>query len=234
MYLRMFGNTFFSTNGELNVNDKEGVEALDFLKELVKEKLVTPGAESLSSSDVNAMFQNQQVGISFANSVLYAGMLESMDNGSLKKFDVRLANIPGKTKPLSFTYVLGSGVFNTNGEKRMKLAQDFVKFYSENKELVQASMNFLPVRNSIIELEKDKMPLLETYTSNDKYVVNFSNNTPGYAEIRNALYPEIQAALTGEKTSKEALDAFVEAGDKAIDRGLRRSKALNEQGELEK
>ena len=112
--------------------------------------------------------------------------------------------------------------------------RDFVKFYSENKELVQASMNFLPVRNSIIELEKDKMPLLETYTSNDKYVVNFSNNTPGYAEIRNALYPEIQAALTGEKTSKEALDAFVEAGDKAIDRGLRRSKALNEQGELEK
>ncbi|MCO5478149.1 extracellular solute-binding protein [Enterococcus gallinarum] len=234
MYLRMFGNTFFSTNGELNVNDKEGVEALDFLKELVKKKLVTPGAESLSSNDVNAMFQNQQVGISFANSVLYAGMLESMDNGSLKKFDVRLANIPGKTKPLSFTYVLGSGVFNTNGEKRMKLAQDFVKFYSENKELVQASMNFLPVRNSIIEIEKDKMPLLETYTNNDKYVVNFSNNTPGYAEIRNALYPEIQAALTGEKTSKEALDAFVEAGDKAIDRGLRRSKALNEQGEPEK
>ncbi len=55
------------------------------------------------------------------------------------------------------------------------------------------------MRNSIIEIEKDKMPLLETYTNNDKYVVNFSNNTPGYAEIRNALYPEIQAALTGEK-----------------------------------
>ncbi len=77
------------------------------------------------------MFQNQQVGISFANSVLYAGMLESMDNGSLKKFDVRLANIPGKQNHYPFTYVLGSGVFNTNGEKRMKLAQDFVKFYSE-------------------------------------------------------------------------------------------------------
>lgn len=64
--------------------------------------------------------------------------------------------------------------------------------------------------------------------NNDKYVVNFSNNTPGYAEIRNALYPEIQAALTNEKTTKDALDSFVEAGNKAIDKGLRRSKALND------
>ena len=222
------GVKLYSSLETPSISPKETLERE--LNRKVSGKEIQPTLERIEQK----MVQNQQVGISFANSVLYAGMLESMDNGSLKKFDVRLANIPGKTKPLSFTYVLGSGVFNTNGEKRMKLAQDFVKFYSENKELVQASMNFLPVRNSIIEIEKDKMPLLETYTNNDKYVVNFSNNTPGYAEIRNALYPEIQAALTGEKTSKEALDAFVEAGDKAIDRGLRRSKALNAQGELEK
>lgn len=227
MYLRMFGSTFFADNGELNVNEKEGVEALEFLKKLNDEKLVTPGAESLSSNDVNAMFQNQQVGISFANAVLYEGMLETMANGSLDEFDMRLANIPGKEQPLSFTYVLGSGVFNTNGEERTKLAQDFVKFYSENEDLVQASMNFLPVRNSIVDAKKEEMPLLETYMNNDKYVINFSNNTPGYAEIRNALYPELQAALTGEKTSQEALDSFVESGNKAINKGLRRSKALN-------
>lgn len=228
MYLRMFGSTFFDKNGELNVNQKEGVEALDFLKQLNEEKLVTPGAESLSSSDVNAMFQNQQVGVSFANAVLYDGMLSNMENGSLDKFDVRLANIPGKNQPLSFTYVLGSAVFNTNGEKRKDLAQDFVKFYSENEELIQASMNFLPVRTSVVEANKTELPLLETYMNNDQYVINFSNNTPGYAEIRNALYPELQAALAGEKSSKEALDSFVKSGNKAIDKGLRRSKALNE------
>lgn len=228
MYLRMFGSPFFEQKGNLNVNQKAGVEALDFLKELNDEKLLTTGAESLSSSDVNAMFQNKQVGISFANAVLYEGMLENMKNGSLDEFDIRLANIPSQDQPLSFTYVLGSGVFNTNGDERMNLAQDFVKFYSENEELIQASMNFLPVRTSIVEAEKVNLPLLETYMNNDKYVVNFSNNTPGYAEIRNALYPEIQAALTNEKTTKDALDSFVEAGNKAIDKGLRRSKALND------
>ena len=80
----------------------------------------------------------------------------------------------------------------------------------------------------MLKQKKEELPLLETYMNNDKYVINFSNNTPGYAEIRNALYPELQAALTGEKTSQEALDSFVESGDKAIDKGLRRSKALND------
>ncbi|MDT2596645.1 sugar ABC transporter substrate-binding protein [Enterococcus dongliensis] len=228
MYLRMFGSSFYDESGQLNVNDKKGIAALDFIKELNTKGLIPSGAESLSSNDVNAMFQNQQVGISFANAVLYEGMLDNMKGGSLDKFDIRLANIPSMDGPQSFTYVLGSAVFNTNGEERMELAQDFVKFYSENQELVKASMNFLPVRESVIAEEADTLPLLPAYVNNDQYVINFSNNTPGYSEIRNALFPEIQATLTGEKSSKEALDSFVKSGNKAIDTGLRRSKALND------
>lgn len=226
MYLRMFGLSFFGKDGKLTVNDKKGVEALDFIKELNDKKMITSGAESLTSNDVNAMFQNQQVAISFTNSVLYKGMQDSMNNGTLTKFDARLANVPNVEDPKSFTYVLGSAVFNTNGDKRMKLAKDFVKYYSENEELIKASMNFVPVRKSLVDKEKANNPLLETYINNDKHVINFSNNTPGYVEIRNALFPEIQAALTGEKSSKDALDAFVKNGNKAIEEGQKHSKAL--------
>ncbi|EOT39338.1 ABC transporter substrate-binding protein [Enterococcus dispar] len=226
MYLRMFGNQFFDENGELNVNEKSGVEALSFLKKLNEEQLMASGPESLVSNDVNAMFQNQQVAVSFTNAMLFNGMLGAMKDGTVENFDARLANVPGKKMPVSFTYVLGSGVFNTNGEKRKDLAQDFVKFYSENKELVEASINFLPIRNSVADAHKADLPYLAAYLDNDKYVVNFSNNSPGYAEIRNALYPELQAVMTGDKTPKAALDNFVNTGNKVIDRGLRRSKAL--------
>ncbi|WNZ92903.1 extracellular solute-binding protein [Streptococcus iniae] len=226
MYLRMFGSSFFGKDGKLIVNDKKGVEALDYLKELNDKKMLTPGAESLTSNDVNAMFQNKQVAVSFTNSVLYKGMQDNMANGTLGKFDARLANVPNVDSPKSFTYVLGSAVFNTNGDKRVKLAKDFVKYYSENDELIKASMNFMPVRKSLVDKEKAKNPLLETYINNDKYVINFSNNTPGYAEIRTALFPELQAALTGEKSSKEALDTFVKNGNKAIEEGQKHSKAL--------
>ncbi|MGT2667338.1 ABC transporter substrate-binding protein [Streptococcus rifensis] len=228
MYLRMFGNPFFNEEGLLVANEKDGVEALDFIKKLNEEGLITKGAESLSSTDVNAMFQNQQVAISFANAVLYQGMLDNMENGTMDKFDIRLASIPSVDGPKSFTYVLGSAVFNTNGDERTELAKDFVKFYSENEELVKASMNFLPVRQSIVDQEKDSKPLLASYIKNDEYVINFSNNTPGYAEVRNALFPEIQAVLTGDKDSQAALDSFVETGNKAIEKGQKLSKVLND------
>lgn len=227
MYLRMYGSSFFDKSGKLNVNDKKGVHALDYIKELKDKKMITSGAESLTSNDVNAMFQNKKVAISFTNAVLYKGMLDSMAAGTVNKFDARLANIPSVDGPKSFTYVLGSAVFNTNGDKRQKLAKDFVKYYSENKELIKASMNFMPVRKSLVEQEKANHPMLETYINNDQYVINFSNNTSGYVEVRNALFPEIQAVLTGEKTSKEALDTFVEKGNKAISQGIKRSKILN-------
>lgn len=226
MYLRMFGNQFFDEKGELVVNEESGVKALSFLEKLKEEKLIAAGPESLVSNDVNAMFQNQQVAVSFTNAMLFNGMLGAMKDSTVERFDTRLANVPGKSTPVSFTYVLGSGVFNTNGEKRKELAQDFVKFYSENKELVEASTNFLPVRNSVADEHKKDLPYLDAYLANDKYVVNFSNNSPGYAEIRNALYPELQAVMTGDKTPQVALDNFVKTGNKVIDRGLRRSKAL--------
>lgn len=228
MYLRMFGGKFFDKEGKLAINDKNGVKALEYIKELNDKKIITSGAESLTSNDVNAMFQNKQVAISFTNAVLYKGMMDSMEAGTVNKFDVRLANVPSVDGPKSFTYVLGSAVFNTNGDKRTKLAKDFVKYYSENEELIKASMNFMPVRKSLVEKEKANNPLLETYINNDEYVINFSNNSPSYVEIRNALFPELQAVLTGEKSPKEALNAFVEKGNKAVEDGLKNSKALND------
>lgn len=226
MYLRMFGSEFFGQDGLLVANDDKGVQALDNIKAWQDKGYITKGAESLASSDVNAMFQNQQVAISFANAVLYQGMLGNMENGSLDKFDIRLANIPTVDGPKSFTYVVGSAVFNTNGEEREALAKDFVKFYSENEELIKASMNFLPVRESVVEAAKAENPLLPAYIANDQYVINFSNNTPGYAEVRNALFPEIQAVLTGEKDAQTALDSFVANGNKAIEKGLKQSKVI--------
>lgn len=226
MYLRMFGSSFFNDKGLLSVNDEKGVKALNKIKEWNDKGFLTKGAESLTSNDVNGMFQNQKVAISFVNPTLFKGMQSNMESGTLGKFDIRLANIPSVDGPKSFTYVLGSAVFNTNGEGRQALAKDFVKFYSENKELAKASTNFLPVRGTVVEAAKAEKPLLPAYLANDKYVINFSNATPGYGEVRTVLFPEIQAVLTGAKDSKTALDSFVANGNKSIEKGQKLSKAL--------
>lgn len=225
-YMRIFGNQFFDKNGQIIVNEKNGVEALDYIKELNDAGLTTPGAETLSSNDVNAMFQNQQVAVSFTNSVLFNGILKDMENGVVDQFDVRLANIPGEKDPLSFTYVTGGTVFNTGTEAEVEASKEFVKFFSTNEELIKASTNSLPVRGSVSKEALAELPYLEAYNENDQYIFNFSNNSPGYAELRNAFFPELQAVFTDEKTPKEALDSFTEAGNTIIDRTTKTSQIL--------
>lgn len=225
-YLRMFGNKFYNDKGNIVVNDDNGVKALEYIDNLRKEGLTTPGAETLSSNDCNAMFLNKQVAVSFTNSVLFNGLLADMENGKVEKFDARLANIPGDPDPLSFTYVTGACVFNTGDQARIDAAKKFVKFFSSDPELVKASKNTLPVRESVSEELKGELPYLEAYNKNSKYIYNFSNNTPGYAEIRNALFPELQAVFTGQKTPKDALDTFTNQANQIIETNRATSQIL--------
>lgn len=149
-----------------------------------------------------------------------------MESGKIGKFDVRLANIPGEKQPLSFTYVLAGMVFNTGNKEKMEVAKKFVKFISTNKELVKASKNSIPVRESVAKEVGAELPYLAAYQNNAQYIFNFSNNTPGYAELRTILFPELQAVFTGAKDPKQALDSYVEQGNKIIEREQKASLAL--------
>lgn len=222
-WLRMFGSEFWNDEGKLAINDDKGVKALEKLAEWNKKGLTTVGPESLSSNDVNAMFQNQQVGVSFTNTVLYANMMNDMEAGTVDKFDARLANIPTHDGTVSFTYVTSSVVFDTKDENRTKAAKEFVKFYSTHEDLIKASVNTLPARNSVTEAFKTEMPLLDAYGKSAESIINFSNNTPGYSELRQVLYPELQAVYIGEKSPQDALNDYVEKGNEIIEKNAKKS-----------
>ncbi len=224
MYMRAFGNEFYGDDGMLVLNEDTGVEAMDYILELDEAGLLVEGAESLNSNDVNAMFQNQELAVSFTNTVLYNNMLADMDSNVIDEFDARLANAPAAegVDPSAFTYITGSMVFDTEDEAENTVAKDFVKFYSEHPELVNASTNTLPVRSSVSE-DNDDLPFLAAYNANADNIVSFSNNTAAYSELRSVFFPEIQAALIKEKNSQEALDSFVEKGNDIIKRGNEQS-----------
>lgn len=226
-YLRMFGCPFFDEDGYLCANDANGVKALEYILYLYNNGLTVPGAESLTSNDCNAMFQNKQIAISFTNSTLLTNLFADMDSGAIEKFDARLANIPGDPQPNSFTYVSGFMAMNTKDEARIAAAKDFIKFAATDPELVLASKNTLPVRASVTEAVGDELPFLAAYTANQKYLFNFSNNMPGYNELRNVLFPELQAALTGSKTAQQAMDDYVAKGNVVIDEGRASSVVYN-------
>lgn len=217
-YLRMFGNQFFSDNDLLAVNDDKGVEAATWLQKIYKDGYTNPGAESVSSNDVNSLFQNQQLAISFTNPVLFSNAKADMKNGKMTEFDMRLGNIPSSSgDPLTFTYVTGAAVFDTQDERRIKASKAFVQFISTDEELVQASKNGVPVRTSVIEKAKADNPYFEAYADNAQYVFNFTGNVAGYNQLRQVLYPELQALFTGEKTPAEMMKDYEEKGNKVIE-----------------
>lgn len=217
-YLRMFGNSFFDKDGHITLDDADGVKAAEWLKKVYESGYTNPGAESVSSNDANAMFQNQQLAISFTNSVLATNAKADMESGKTQKFDMRLANIPSESgNPLTFTYVTGAAVFNTNDETRMKVSKDFVQFVSSDPELVKASKNGIPVRDSVIEEFKNDNPLFAAYNDNAQYMFNFTGNVPGYSQLRQVLYPELQALFTGDKTPKQVVKDYQEKGNQIIE-----------------
>lgn len=229
MYLRSFGNDFYGEDGRLVVNEPSGVEALEWIESMDQEGLLVQGAESLTSNEVNAMFQNQEVAVSFTNTILYNNMLADMEADVVDSFDARLANVPaveGEDHPV-FTYILGSIVMDTLDETENEVAKDFVQFYSEHEELTNASVNTLPIRESVSSNYAEELPLLPAFNENEKYIVDFNNNLAGYAELRNVFFPEIQAVLTGKKTPQEAMDDLAENGNEIIDRGNEQSVIIN-------
>jgi multiple sugar transport system substrate-binding protein len=228
-YLRMFGNKFFDDKGNIILDDANGVKAAEWLKKINDEGLTNPGPESVSSNDVNAMFQNQKIAISFTNSVLYNNLLADMKAGKTPKFDARLANIPSESgDPLTFTYVTGACVFNTKDKTRIKVAKDFVKFFSSDPELVKASKNGVPVRTSVANEFKDSNPLFAAYDANAKYMFNFTGGVPGYNELRQVLYPELQAIYTGQKTPEQAVKDYQTKGNQVINKAKQDSVIYNQ------
>lgn len=215
-YLRMFGNEFFDKDGKMIVNQESGVKAAQFLKDLYDQGLTVTGAESLSSNDCNAMFINGQVAVSFTNNILMGTQMSEMKAAD-PEADIRLANIPGDPDPLTFTYVTGGMAMNTGDPARIAAAKDFIRFFSTDPELVIASKNGLPVRDSVAEQVKGEMPYLAAHNANARYLFDFSRNLPGYTELRNTLFPEMQALLTNEKTARQAMDDYVANGDKVIE-----------------
>ncbi|MBD3922452.1 extracellular solute-binding protein [Paenibacillus sp. PR3] len=223
-YLRSFGSTFFDNNGSIALDDDKGVKAAAWMKSIYDAGYTNPGAESVSSNDANAMFQNQQLAISFTNSILFNNAKADMKAGKSQKFDIRLANIPSESgNPLAFTYVVGASVFKTGDAVKTEVAKDFVKFFSSDPELVKASKNSVPVRSSVVKELKDQYPLFAAYDANAPNMFSFTGNVPGYSELRQVLYPELQAMYVGEKTPEQAVKDYQSKGNAVIQKARENS-----------
>lgn len=200
--LRAFGCPFFTEDGRFCVNTPEGIEALRWIQDGVGKGWFPPASENLELADMMNLFKNGQLAVNIMNPSNLAFIDESGN-------DIRLVNFPSVNGTgLSTTFVTGFGVFDNGDEEKIQIGKDFVKFVCENAELQKMALPNIPVRLSAQQLYKDELFLSDAYTANEATLVNFTDNLPNWAGVRNVFYPQIHKLLNSDMTPEEAAEAI--------------------------
>ena len=209
--LRAFGCPFFTEDGRFCVNTPEGVEALRWIQDGAAKGWFPPASENLELADMMNLFQNGQLAVNIMNPSNLAFIDES-------GHDIRLVNFPSVNGfGLSTTFVTGFGVFDNGDEEKIQIGKDFVKFVCENAELQKAALPNIPVRLSMQQLYQEELFMSDAYTANEATLVNFTDNLPNWAGVRNVFYPQIHKLLTGDLTPEEAAEAIDRECNAAVD-----------------
>jgi len=196
---------------EYLVNRPEGVEALSYMLSLIEEGLVAPGAASMQASDSIELFKQGKLAAIYNVPEIYGHVAGS----DVKPYGI-VPVFKGGTEPrMVNTGENGYALFKQKDKDKRDMAIKFIKFLTEPDNVKAISKNVLGVPARVSseytienedfgELMKKIEPLQQ---------VNLGKSVPYYADLRQKLFPELQAAFQKRKTPQQALDDFVSAAN---------------------
>ena len=191
------------------LNNENGVKALDFYKSLVDEKLTEPSPYTTKWGDLYNLFMDQKLAMFPADPSTVPQALKDMKDKGIS-FDIDQVMFPsgdGIPKTMGYCYALAA--LKTNDEIRMMYTKKYLVFASK-PEYAKAWTNLsLPYHKDIANILDDKYEWKVAKNFN-QYIKDLGSRVPGYSEIRDQFFPELQAVYTGEKTSKQALDELAQ------------------------
>lgn len=203
-------------NSAVAINTDNAAKALDWIVQATKDKLSVAGSASLAAADVNDLFLQGKL----AFTLNYSAVLKAQ-NVSKKMVEFEDILLPFPTldgsEPKLEPYLGGMAVFNNGDDAKIAAAKKLVDFIANDevygkKNLIQTGG--LSVRNSITGLYDDPEYKYAEYAR--KFTTDAPTIADGYADIRTFWFPELQRALTGGATGKEALDSFAAKANEAI------------------
>lgn len=221
MFLWGFGaKTWSDDNTKAVLNSPEGVAGLEAYAKLIDEGVVPPGAAGLKAGAViNEMFLQGKIGMTFGSIGNISAFEKAFKDGSAKAFEVDLVPYPSKDGKSSNSVLFGYGtwVWNTKNDAKMKWAKQFAKYINtkEAMEKMAKAPSVISTRKSLSKNYDDSSIQGKTFKL-FQYAGNIGVAIPGYAETRNAFFPELQAVMTKKKTAKQALDDWVKKANDII------------------
>jgi multiple sugar transport system substrate-binding protein len=216
-FIRSYGSTIFDDNGSFDFESEEAVKGLSFIQSGVERGWYPPHCENLEISDLQELFNsNQLVFYVFnnANVILY----DNLD-------DYGFVNFPGN---IATSFATGFEVFDNGDDVKVKAAKDFISYIYTNEKWLDISAGNIPASTSVAERYADKITMLSEFMENSVNVVDFMNNSPNWqgndTSVRSVFYPNIHELLMETVTPEECAANLDRDCNNAIETGWEQSK----------
>lgn len=203
-------------NSKVAINTDNAAKALDWVVKATKDKLSVAGSASLAAADVNDLFLQGKL----AFTLNYSAVLKAQNVPNKKvQFEDILLPFPTMdgSKPKLEPYLGGMAVFNNGSADKIAASKKLIDFIANDPEYAKKNLiqtGGLSVRTSVTGLYND--PEYKYAELARQFITDAPTIADGYAEIRTFWFPELQRALTGGATGKEALDSFAAKANEAI------------------
>ncbi|WP_420410088.1 ABC transporter substrate-binding protein [Hoeflea sp.] len=213
--LRAEGGEYLDADGNPAFNSEAGVRALNWFVDLYTAKAVPAGTTNYLWDDLGQSFASGTIALNLD----WPGWAGFFNDPSASKVagDVGVVAPPKGSSGARTGWSGHHGFSVTESCANKEAAASLVWFLTnEDSQKLEAAAGPLPTRDAvwdwvIEEAEGDpyRQEVLKAFqeAANGAYPVPQS---PSWIEISNAVYPELQAAILGDKTSQEALDAAAE------------------------
>jgi multiple sugar transport system substrate-binding protein len=216
------GGEYLDADGKPTFNSDAGVRALDWFVNLYKAKAVPAGTTNYLWDDLGQGFASGTIAVNLD----WPGWASFFNDPKSSKV---AGNVGVKVQPAGSSgkrtgWSGHHGFSVTESCANKEAAASLVWFLTnEDSQKLESAAGPLPTRSAVwdfniqqAESDPYRKEVLTAFQEAAKHAFAVPQ-TPSWIEISNAVYPELQAAILGDKTSKEALDAAAEKATQILE-----------------
>jgi multiple sugar transport system substrate-binding protein len=203
--LGAYGGQFFDESGEPAFNSGGGLQALEFMRMTLDEKLSNPASTESLEEDVRRIISQGEAAMALNWTYMFA--LANDPNESQVAGQIDIAHTP--KGPAGAPGVNGSmGIAISNGSQNQDAAWKYIQFMTSQKTQNQYAKLSLPIWKSSYDQEEvvQALPQVVPVAKEQLNDMILRPVVTNYNDVSHTLQVEIQQALTGDKSPKQALD----------------------------
>lgn len=215
--LGAFGGEFTDDDGKLIINNAEGVETLEWMKQTIDEGLSNPASTTYLEDDVSKALAQGDT----AFGLNWDSTMRDLKDPSISSITDAAGVLPTPKGPSGERPgVNGSMAYSIPAKSQNQdAAWSFIEYITSQDVQDQYAASSMPIYKSSYEKQevKDLSPEVAEISDTAYADSILRPAVPNYSSVSQIIQVEIQNALLGKKTAQEAMDDAVNQANKKLE-----------------